>query len=193
LLSRAIEVLAEQGVEGLTFRAVARAAGVSATSPYRYFADRQAFLAAVAEEGFRRLIEAMRERESADLESFRQMATTYLDFALANQGLYELMFSARASEANTLPWLLAGSRGLVEFLAGRIRALQRSELVGPGDPASLAVASWATLHGMARIALDGLSDGLGATVHDFGRDAVRMMTQGIARRPEAAGGRARAS
>jgi AcrR family transcriptional regulator len=193
LLSRAIAILAEHGVEGLTFRAAARAAGVSPTSPYRYFADRDAFLAAVATEGIRLLIERMGEQAGTDLASLGVMASAYVDFARANPGLYQLMFSAPASGANTLPWLPAGSRQLVEFLSIRIRGLQRSEAAGPGDPATLAAALWANLHGVVMLGIGELSDGAGVPAGEVGEAAIRLMVQGIGRRPPVAGAQARAS
>jgi AcrR family transcriptional regulator len=45
-----------QGTEALTLRAVARLVGVSQAAPYRHFANKEAILAAVAEDGFRSLI-----------------------------------------------------------------------------------------------------------------------------------------
>src|SRR5688500_16694219 len=55
LLDAALPLVRDGGPEALTLRAVARAAGVSQTAPYRHFADRAALVAAVADEGFERL------------------------------------------------------------------------------------------------------------------------------------------
>ncbi|HJU91281.1 MAG TPA: helix-turn-helix domain-containing protein, partial [Gemmatimonadaceae bacterium] len=44
LLDAALEILRTKGVEALTLRAVARAAGVSQTAPYRHFADRRSLV-----------------------------------------------------------------------------------------------------------------------------------------------------
>jgi len=48
-----------QGTEALTLRAAARSAGVSQAAPYRHFTNKEAILAAVAEEGFRSLMAAI--------------------------------------------------------------------------------------------------------------------------------------
>src|SRR5215213_3394269 len=61
LIRAGTELLRTEGPQALTLRAVARSAGVSAAAPYRHFADRRALVAAVAEQGFRRLQEAMLE------------------------------------------------------------------------------------------------------------------------------------
>jgi len=52
LLDAALELLAREGASALTLREVARRAGVTHAAPYRHFTDKQALLAAVAEEGF---------------------------------------------------------------------------------------------------------------------------------------------
>src|SRR5215207_8044733 len=59
LVRAALDILVNEGPEALTLRGVARAAGVSQAAPYRHFADRRALVAAVAEEGFKRLQRAM--------------------------------------------------------------------------------------------------------------------------------------
>ncbi|MBT2879175.1 TetR/AcrR family transcriptional regulator, partial [Streptomyces sp. McG6] len=56
-LRAARELLEEDGSAGLSLRAVARRAGVSATAPYRHYADREALVSAVAAEGYRELAE----------------------------------------------------------------------------------------------------------------------------------------
>src|SRR5690349_14111931 len=76
LIQSALQLLRDEGPEALTLRAVARAAGVSQTAPYRHFADRRALVGAVAEDGFRRLKQAMHDAVAGGTgrEGFRQVA-----------------------------------------------------------------------------------------------------------------------
>jgi AcrR family transcriptional regulator len=60
LLDAALHIASAEGTHGLTLRAVARRAAVSQAAPYRHFANKEAILAAVAEEGFRSLIALIR-------------------------------------------------------------------------------------------------------------------------------------
>src|SRR5256712_13413889 len=60
LLDAALHIVKTQGTDALTLRAAARLAGVSQAAPYRHFANKEAILAAVAEDGFRSLMAAMR-------------------------------------------------------------------------------------------------------------------------------------
>jgi AcrR family transcriptional regulator len=59
-------MLDEQGLDGLTLRAIARRAGVSHGAPLRHFPSLASLLAAVAAEGFEELIAAV-DRETGAL------------------------------------------------------------------------------------------------------------------------------
>src|SRR6516225_5158968 len=74
LIQAGLELLAEGGAQELDLRKVARRAGVSHAAPYRHFADRQALIAAITEEGFRWLAEQIQEtlRDAPD-DSFDQL------------------------------------------------------------------------------------------------------------------------
>src|SRR6266566_2082637 len=55
LVAAAAALLERDGAEALSFRAVARAAGVSQAAPYNHFSGRDDLLATAAEAGFRAL------------------------------------------------------------------------------------------------------------------------------------------
>ena len=55
LLEQAERVLADRGAGALSLRELAREIGVSHAAPRRHFADKQALLDALAEDGFDRL------------------------------------------------------------------------------------------------------------------------------------------
>ena len=67
LMQAAVELVAEQGVHALTVRAVAQRVGVSAMTPYRYFADKTELLEGV----WRLAMEAMGKRVSAAVAATR--------------------------------------------------------------------------------------------------------------------------
>src|SRR3954464_14355091 len=73
LIQAGLELLAEGGAQELDLRKVARRAGVSHAAPYRHFADKQALIASITEEGFRWLAERIQTtlREVSD-EPFEQ-------------------------------------------------------------------------------------------------------------------------
>ena len=57
LMDLAEQHLINEGIGELSLRALAREIGVSQTAPYRHFKDKNALLAALATEGFRRFFE----------------------------------------------------------------------------------------------------------------------------------------
>ena len=93
----AIDLISSKGVEAFSLREVARLAGVSPGAPYRHFKERDALLAALAEEGFRKLtakqLEVMPDnREEVELDVLNALGRVYVTFASsssvshANQG-----------------------------------------------------------------------------------------------------------
>ena len=52
LIAIATELLSEEGAHSLSLRKISQRAGVSHNAPYMHFADKEAVLAAIAEEGF---------------------------------------------------------------------------------------------------------------------------------------------
>src|SRR5512147_1727830 len=59
LIEAGADILSKDGVSGLSLRKVALKAGVSHTAPYAHFADKQALIAAISTDGYRRLYEAL--------------------------------------------------------------------------------------------------------------------------------------
>lgn len=97
LLDEAVQVLREDGVDGLSLRDLARRAGVSHGAPRSHFVDRQALIDALAVLGFERLTTAVRRAlsGSGDLDDrFRRVAMAYVDFAIDDAALMDLMFQA---------------------------------------------------------------------------------------------------
>ncbi|MFE0470070.1 TetR/AcrR family transcriptional regulator [Streptomyces sp. NPDC058947] len=95
LLREAENVLGERGIEGLSLRELARAAGVSNSAPRRHFADKTALLDALAEEGYerlgRRLDAALRTAEGDVTARLVVFARTYVEFGIEHRALLPLM------------------------------------------------------------------------------------------------------
>ncbi|ODT07533.1 MAG: hypothetical protein ABS35_44865 [Kaistia sp. SCN 65-12] len=86
----ALALLAADGRDALTLRAVAERIGVNHRALYRHFASLDALKAEVAAAGFERLADAL---EKVPPGEPNQLASSYAHFALANGHLYDLMFS----------------------------------------------------------------------------------------------------
>ncbi|MEV0393764.1 TetR/AcrR family transcriptional regulator [Polymorphospora rubra] len=153
LVDGAHQLLVESGEAGFSLNNLARRLGVSTAAPYRHFADRDALLATVAEQGYAKLDTALRTAAGGSVEpaeQLLQMGVAYLSFATANPALFGIMFRPRPdgeNEADTAPFeVLVDVVGSAQ-LAGCLR--------GDVPPRILARTIWATVHGLSSIVLAG--------------------------------------
>ena len=148
LLREATALLERYGPEGISFRAVTRAVGVSPNAPYNHFASRHDLLAAIAEGGFTELAERQ-ERTAAAAEpadAWRALGRDYLEFAVQHPQLYRLMFGAGVAHWREVPAVAVAKGRSIQPL----RSLVRHE------PAALG--SWSLAHGLAMLLIDGSLD-----------------------------------
>jgi AcrR family transcriptional regulator len=166
LLEAAEQLIREVGPDAASLRAIARAAGVSHAAPYHHFADLEDLLAAVAASGFVRLREAMLERaatgdDPAPLRRLQEAGIAYVGFAAANPELYRLMFSGRARGSRVHPELAEASDAAYEALGGLLARTTGRKPVGNGGDGGggeAARASWALVHGLSMLLIDGRLD-----------------------------------
>jgi AcrR family transcriptional regulator len=99
------ELLEKEGSEALSMRRVAGAVGITPMAIYRHYPDREALLNAVANAGFEELAASLKRRRfRGKLETrMLHMANIYLDHALQNPRLFELMFLRKREGARVYP------------------------------------------------------------------------------------------
>lgn len=166
LLETAAARIETDGVEALSLRQLAREAGVSHAAPSRHFRDKQALLDALAEDGFHRLTAALEDvvgggvsKPAAARRQFDDLSRGYVAFALAQPTLLALMFGLKhAPDARAE--LLAAGQSSMELTMRVVVAAQEVGAIGPGDPHHIALAAFATFHGIATLASGGLLDGV---------------------------------
>ncbi|MEV0739778.1 TetR/AcrR family transcriptional regulator [Streptomyces sp. NPDC050549] len=149
LVDAGVELLAGEGAQALTLREIARRAGVSHGAPRRYFPTHLELLSAIARRGFAALGEratvAIGDGTASPRAQLTALGRTYLEFALDNPGMYELMFRHDLLESGHL-----GLRGTSLPLFAVL-----VDLVGPARPdvdaRTAAGALWANLHGLAQL------------------------------------------
>jgi AcrR family transcriptional regulator len=105
ILVAARRLLDKEGAEAVTMRRVAAAAGITAMAIYRHYRDRAALLNALADEGFEELAASLKGRRFTGSLDARlgKMADIYLDHALENPRLFELMFLKPREGARRYP------------------------------------------------------------------------------------------
>jgi AcrR family transcriptional regulator len=172
LLQAAREVLADEGLEGLTLRAIARRAGVSHGAPLRHFPTLASLLAALATEGFERLVAtieldlAAADKAAADAGAPPPAARhrlgvagrAYLRFALADPGVFSVTFRPERVDISDPDYQAAGFRSFQQ-LVDLVEAAQADGWQPSVPTRDLAAVLWANVHGLATLALHG---GLGA-------------------------------
>lgn len=187
LIEQGVELARSKGPDGVVLREVARRTGVSHNAAYRHFADRDALLAEIAEVGMLRLGEAMLtemeqvapatgagaapERARARL---RATGRAYVDYALAEPGLFAVAFAAldltadepsettsgtapeAASEAASRPEAPAvvGPHPF-DLLGQALDELDASGAMPAGRREGAEVLCWSAVHGYAVLHLDG--------------------------------------
>jgi AcrR family transcriptional regulator len=158
LIQAGLGILAEGGAQELDLRKVARRAGVSHAAPYRHFADKQALIAAINEEGFHLLAERIRSslREVTDepLEQLLGVALAYVRFAQENPWLMREMFSGITIEHETIGSLHTASKSVYRLYAEVISNGQERGKIADGDPTALAGVLWSVLHGLAMLIIE---------------------------------------
>jgi len=158
LIQAGLELLAEGGVQELDLRKVARRAGVSHAAPYRHFADKQALIAAINEEGFHLLAErirsTLREVSVEPVEQLLGVALAYVRFAKENPWLMREMFSGLTIERETFESLHTASKSVYRLYAEVIRRGQERGKIVDGDPTALAGVLWSVLHGLAMLIIE---------------------------------------
>src|SRR5688572_29796038 len=143
LLRHAVHIVAEQGSHELSLRALARKAGVSHAAPYRHFADKAELMAAVAQEGFESLRQALEAAGAGApggaLERFFAGGEAYVRFAVEHPAHYRVMFGWEGREKAKPETLVEAGRRAFAVLLAAVAALQQEDVVPPGDPLPLAL------------------------------------------------------
>jgi len=162
LCDAAEHLFAEHGPDAVTIRQLAAAVGVSPMTPYRYFKDKGAILAAVRARGFDRHAEALERayRAGPTDPSARAVAigAAYVRFALENPEAYKLMFDINQEGAESYPDLVRAAERSRATMTAHLRDLAAAGRL-KGDPDLIGHLYWAALHGPLMLQLSGMLGG----------------------------------
>lgn len=160
LLDASVALIAEHGVEALSLREAARAAGVSPAAPYHHFASKSELLGAIAARGFAGLDEAQRAAVAAlpdpedPMARLAALGHAYVAFAIANPTEFRLMFRPTLVGAADLPEGCDPASGFHQLIdaVGRVARTLPPGLI---DEQALTLAAWSLVHGAAELVLEG--------------------------------------
>lgn len=155
LLDAAFELLDQDGVDGVTIRAVARSLGVAHSAPANHFKTRKDLLTALATRSFEQLTSAIQNGLQQGLEDRRErlkvFADTVIAYGLNHPNRYRLLWR-RDCLAVDDPDLLAQMDALYEPL---IHLFEQSDQKEQRSAETSGIALWSMVHGYVSLRLDG--------------------------------------
>lgn len=157
LISAGIDILATESLAALSLRNVAQRAGVSHAAPYAHFADKQALVAAISTEGYRRLYQTLQrvcERYRDDpLRQLIEGSWGYVSFALSDPEHFKITFSGAVEREGDYPALVEMSQRSFATVTRIVGACQATGALRPGPTDMLAVSVWSAVHGFVALML----------------------------------------
>ncbi len=172
LIEASVALAREGGPDEVILREAARAAGVSHSAAYRHFADREALLAEVARVARHELAAQMRRRVNRSKNPrgrLRAVGTAYVDFALAEPGLFRTAFTSHPATSpgpqtdpatrreDTREDTTDGTAWAdpYQVLSQVLDEAQAAGLLDPGRRPGAEIGAWSAVHGVAGLLLDG--------------------------------------
>ena len=170
LLETATQLINEEGVDSVSMRKLAEAAGVSRTAAYHHFSSKQELLCAIAMDGFQRQMAAV--DTAGGSEGFREQLSrfirSYVEFSAQNPEYYELMLGGNIWRTGEATEELRNV-GDVAFrnLRKQVAIWQEQGFIdADADNLRLTQVIWCGAHGISRFIIDGVY------VHQTTLDAI---------------------
>jgi len=154
ILDAAKKLFMKEGFEHVTIRRIAEEIEYSPATVYLYFADKDAILCALQEVGFRELYKRQHLLTSIKnpAEKLRACGRIYMDFAMENQELYDLMFIMRApmkAFQSPADWNIG--KDAYEVLQSIITECIDQGYLNAPSPQIACFSMWALMHGVVSI------------------------------------------
>ncbi|MFD2744013.1 MULTISPECIES: TetR/AcrR family transcriptional regulator [Sphingobacterium] len=161
ILSAAKKLFVEEGIEATSIRKIAKEVGISPTTIYLYYKDKQDIVYALHLEGCSLLRTQMQALMHVDhpFERLKAIGKAYLSFAVNESGYYELLFVMKepmqflADRGEGSVWE-EGDR-VFEMLIATIKDCQQEGFFVGMDTQTLSLQAWSTVHGIASLFLSG--------------------------------------
>lgn len=151
----ALQIVSEDGLEGLSLREVARRLGVSHQAPYRHFPSREHVVAELIRRSFVEFSNRLRSVDSSTdpYVHFREMGRAYLDFAQDHALQYHLMFGTLMPQNDDHVEMRKESTAAFDLLLNAIAAIRsyQSESVDKSALERDAMFVWSALHGFVEL------------------------------------------
>lgn len=167
-VAAAEKLFADQGLDGLTMRALAGELGCSRMTPYRYFDNQEHLVSEVRTAAFRRLARACEAvvTDAAPRARIEAIGRAYIAFAARDPNAYRLMFDLSPPTEPRAALTQASIDSFKPLVDAVTRAIAQGAL--RGDPLTVAHVVWIGLHGLVSLRL--------ADKLNFGRSVETLTT-----------------
>jgi len=153
LVDTAITLLDRDGIAGLSLRAVAKAAGVSHSAPYRHFRDKTALLEAVAQKGYKNLhdsnLHAVAEHPDDPVQQLYHAGRSYLFLVVNQPEVAKLMFSGVLRPEDWGQALQQTAQASIGALMGIIENGKNASIFADKPIEDLTLTALSTVHGLS--------------------------------------------
>jgi AcrR family transcriptional regulator len=178
LIAATEAILADQGAEGFTLREAARRAGVSPAAPAHHFKNAPGLLTEVAIRGYDALGAALKQAaagQGSEHQRLQAQGLAYVSFALKFPGRFQMMFSNKRliADDERLRRAIKAAHHEFDIVVGELIA--NTPHATPKQAKIVAALAWSTVHGFAKLALEGK---FGADGTEAGRrEIIAMLRQ----------------
>jgi AcrR family transcriptional regulator len=182
LIAATEAILADQGAEGFTLREAARRAGVSPAAPAHHFKNAPGLLTEVAIRGYDALGAALKQAaagQGSEHQRLQAQGLAYVSFALKYPGRFQMMFSNKRliADDERLRRAIKAAHHEFDIVVDELIAkeIAKEAHATPRQAKIVAALAWSTVHGFAKLALEGK---FGAATTEAGRrEIIAMLRQ----------------
>jgi len=158
ILTTSRHLLFNEGHTSLSMRGIAKKVGVSATSIYLHFDNKDHLLHTLIEESVEELsvsIENRVEKCEGVISQFQAVINGYKDFALSNPEKYQIIYMVQSDAMARYPKeKFRRARRCYELLVKIIQEGVEEGVMQEDDPVTAAYSIWAQLHGVISVVLN---------------------------------------
>ena len=155
LIKAGVEILAKEGVIGLSLRKAAHKAGVSHAAPYAHFTDKQALIAAISTEGhmkiYKNITQVIELYPDDPLRQLVEVAWTYVRFGMEEPDHFKVTFSGAVEKERAYPALVEITGKNFGVVRQLITRCQSAGILDPGEPDLVTVGVWGLVHGFVSL------------------------------------------
>jgi AcrR family transcriptional regulator len=158
LIKAGADILSREGVSALSLRKVAHKAGVSHAAPYAHFADKQALIAAISTEGYKKLYEEIAhvagQYQADPLRRFVEASWAYVQFALDEPDQFKVTLSGMIEKEQDYPAFVETARQTFSLVVDIVAQCQQAGILRSGPADLVAVSAWSLIHGFVTLLLE---------------------------------------